>query len=126
MLFKEEKFKNEFWQLDSKARYLACKVDYLLWIKFGKELIITMIFYEGGSGIHSKKCKRAFDGSKHNLTENEVKWIENHINENFPYDSTRPNMKTCLPHKVDEKDIGKYEIPGFKPADHLHFQVWVK
>lgn len=127
MLFKEYKFREEFWELDPKARYLAAKVDYLLWIKFGKQVIMTCIFYEGGTGVHSKKCKRAFDIKTDDyLTIEEIQWIRSHINKNFPYDLKRPEKETCIYHKIDEKKIEEYKLENFVPEYHLHFQVWIK
>lgn len=125
MLFKEERFRKQFWTLHPKLRYLLCKVDYLLWSKFGKEAKLTCLFYEGGSGVHSITCGRATDISTHNLTAKEIIWIKDHINENFPYDPKRPEKKTCIYHKVDKEKIKEYSLKNFVPQYHFHFQVWV-
>lgn len=123
MKCKEKRFKEQFWMLHPKTRYLACKVDYILWKQFGKEATLTCLFYKGGSGVHA--VGRAFDVSTNNLMAREIQWLKDHINKNFPYDSMRPEKKTCIYHKVDEKKIKEYDLKNFVPQWHLHFQVWL-
>ena len=125
MLFKEEGLKKEFWPLTPKAKALMCDVDLLSYKLFGKPIIVTMIFYRGGKGIHADH--RAFDiGIVNYYTEEQIKIFKDTINRYWIYDLRRPNKKTCVRHTVPKEDIDKYEIPEFVPEDHLHFQVWIK
>ena len=123
MKFKEKQLEQEFWKLTPKARYLACYVDYLFWRHFKWEATITCIYYEGGSGIHSQW--RAFDVSTKALRFNEIDIIKNFINREFPYDDSRPQLKSCIYHKVSEDKIRGYSLKDFVPEYHLHCQVWI-
>lgn len=124
MKFKEKKLEQEFWQLTPKARWLASYVDYILWQDSKKEATITCIFYEGGSGIHSQW--RAFDIRSTDLTVKEITRLKDWINYDVPYDVDRPNLKTCIHHKVSAKKIKEYKLKNFVPQYHLHFQAWIK
>jgi len=124
MLFKKDELKDQFWLLKPKAKLLMCFANWVSWTLTGKSLFVTMIYYKGGAGVHEDY--RAFDSRiKDYYTEDQVNVIMGMVNGAYPYDPRRPEKKSCLRHKVDEKDIGKYQIPGFTPEDHLHFQAWI-
>lgn len=124
MKFKTEELCGQYWKLTPKARYLAGYIDYLLWKWYKKEAIITCIFYIGGSGVHSQW--RAFDIRSTDFTYNEIAVIQEEVNRTFPYDVNRPQLKSCIHHKVDSKKIKDYKLKNFVPQYHFHFQVWVK
>lgn len=124
MLFKEDRLKDEFWLLKPKAKLVMCFANWVSWTQTGKSLFVTEIYYKGGTGVHEDL--RAFDSKiKDYYTEQQVNVIMGMVNGAYPYDLRRPEKKTCLRHEVKKEDIGKYEIPGFMPEDHLHFQVWI-
>jgi len=105
MIFTDKELTQEFFYLKAKAKLLLCHADYLSLTMFDKPLVITKIFYEGGTGIHS--LFRAFDvRHKDYYTEQETYTLVETINRHYPYDPARPEMKTCL-----------------KEEDCLHFQV---
>jgi len=124
MKFKTDEIAEQYWQLTPKARYLASYIDYLLWKLYKKQATITCIFYQGGSGVHSQW--RAFDIRSTDFTYNEIANIQEKVNTTFPYDVSRPKLKSCIHHKVDSKKISEYKLKDFVPQYHLHFQVWVK
>lgn len=125
-LFKYPKqLSREFWNLTPKAKYLLCKLNYVSERHFGKPVVVTCIYYKGGSGIHSQW--RAFDiRTKDYYTCNQVAFLLDHFNNNFPYDPLRPKLKTLIHHKVDDKKIKDYNLIGFVPQYHLHCQVYIK
>jgi len=126
-LFKNPGLREEFWLLEPKAKYLMMKLNYISVIKFGKPIIVTCIIYEGGSGIHSIKCRRGFDIRTRNYyTKEQREWLLDHVNKNFPYDKSRPRYKTLKYHKVDDKKIKDYKLKDFVPQYHLHCQVYIK
>lgn len=125
MLFKKKKLRDQFWLLKPKAKILMCSADWVSLSLFGKQIIVTMIFYRGGTGVHADH--RGFDvRTKDYYTEQQIRIFKDTINRQFIYDPLRPEKKTCIRHKVEKKDVDKYEIPEFVPEDHLHFQVWIK
>jgi len=124
MKFKTDEIAEQYWQLTPKARYLASYIDYLLWKWYKKQATITCIYYQGGSGVHSQW--RAFDIRSTDFTYNEIANIQYAVNITFPYDVSRPKLKTVIHHKVDKKKIKEYKLKDFVPQYHLHFQVWVK
>ena len=125
MLFKKEGLKKEFWLLTPKAKLLMCAADLVSYNLFGKPIIVTMIFYRGGKGVHADH--RAFDIRVVDYyTEKQIQIFKDTINWWFVYDLVRPRIKTCVRHTVPKEDIDKYEIPEFVPEDHLHLQVWIK
>lgn len=117
MLFKEEKTRNEFWELIPKAKYLLTYINWLSFSLFKKEVVITGIYYQGGSGVHSQF--RAFDlRTKDYYTQEQIDTILETINRHFVYDPKRPEMKSCIYHKSDQVLID--------PEYHLHCQVWIE
>jgi len=123
MKFKSPELESEYWKLTPKARYLASYIDYLFWCQFQKEATITCIYYEGGSGVHSQW--RAFDISTKNLQSNEIGITEDIVNREFVYDVNRPQLKSCIYHKVGEDKIKGYSLKDFVPEYHLHCQVYI-
>jgi len=124
-LFKEERLRQEFWLLDPKAKYLMCKFNYVSIKRTGKPIIVTCIIYEGGSGVHSIKCKRGFDvRTEGYYTAEQIVWFEEHFNKNFPYDVNRPKMKTLNYHEANI-DIIENGIKKRAKEHHLHCQVWI-
>lgn len=123
MKFKHPELKEQFWKLTPRARHLACYMEDIIWQE-GKEMMITCIYYEGGSGIHSQW--RAFDIRSTDLTYNQIVKITEFVNYDFVYDVDRPNLKSVIHHKVDSKKIKDYKLKDFVPQYHLHCQVWIK
>lgn len=123
MIFKEPELREQFWKLTPKARLLMCYADYLSQGHMGKPIIVTCIYYKGGSGVHA--VWRAFDIRTEDYYEREdiMKLVE-FVNEHYPYDKRRPRMKSAIYHKVNSKKIKDYKLKNFVPQYHLHFQVW--
>lgn len=125
MLFKKKKLQDEFLLLKLKTKLLMYLADWTSYLLFGKFIVVTEILYKGGTGVHADQ--RAFDiRTKDYYTNNQVEIFKDTINRYWIYDPLRPEKKTCVRHKVEKKDVDKYEIPEFVPEDHLHFQVWIR
>lgn len=124
-LFKHPHLINEFWDLSPKAKYLMMKLNYVSVEQFGKCILVTCIYYKGGSGIHREY--RAFDiRTKDWYTKDQITWLQAHFNFNFPYDPARPRFETLRYHIVNKKKIKDYKLKDFVPEYHLHCQVYVK
>lgn len=125
MKFKNPKLKEEVWKLTPKAQYLLCFTNWISIVLFNKPIMVTCIWYNGGSGVHA--LWRAFDIRTENYySKKDIAKFIGFVNEHFPYDKKRPKMKSAIYHKVNKKKIKDYKLKDFKPQYHLHAQVWIR
>ena len=110
----------EYEKLNKILRAIVIYASGYIWYKYRKPLHITNVYRDPTTdpkGMHSSW--RAVDGDNDELTQDQKKEIEAHINELFKYDPFRPNLKACLHHTADQSQYSGIKTGG----DHFHFQV---
>ena len=118
-----EKF-DEFCSLDITLQGIVLYAAHLAFACYGKQIIITSMFREGG-GVHNyyRGCdidvdhKEAYGG----LYPREAASIAGIINMLFAYDPDRPNMNAAVYALTGEKAIRFGDH-----LNHIHFQVSTK
>lgn len=108
MKFKEEIFKDQWWNTPPKLRMIACDMEWYVLKNFKIELEITSIFRPKttDSGIHS--CFRAIDFSSHGFSPEQIEEVYNYVNDKYPYG--KGELKTLIHH-----DVGQ--------GPHFHLQI---
>lgn len=115
MLFKEARFKDEFWQVNPMVRLILCDVDVYSQQHFNKEIVVTDMMRTldpSNPKPQPHAYGNAADLRSFIYTESELVEMKFYINQKYPYQTA--GKDTFLVH-----DVGK--------GRHIHLQwLWNK